>query len=614
MSKEFAKLLKVFNASHEILKDKRISEVISNATNFQINSFTTLEKWEEHKKKIKNQILVASGFWAEIPKNPLNTKIIDCFEVEDIKIQKVIFESMPGFYVTGNLYTPKETAGKIPAILNPHGHWDEGRMEASEITNIPLRCANFAKMGFAAFSYDMVGYCDSTQLEHVDSTYEEEEWGFGILGLQLLNSIRSIDFLESLDYVDSTKIGCTGASGGGTQTFLLAAVDERIKAAMPVNIVSNTYQGGCCCEHAPLLRIGTNNVEISAAMAPRAQLLVGCTGDWTINLEKEVYPAIKNIYSLYGQQDMVEYYLEDAPHNYNKNAREVAYKWFSRHLLGKEQSWSEQLVELGNLCQFRIDLVKEMGLESASRKDIFEKYKEMVKAQWEKLWDGQPDTAIRHFKDGWRIVTGVHGISQRVHALFEKKVEFNDLYINKVVIGTDYRGEQIPVALINKKDITQSNEAIIMLHPQGKQALAEDECLWNIALQHLNEGITVVCPDLFCTGEYNTPYANCGRDYTGNNIDNPWYNCTRKVYFSTYNHSDTALKIQDIVTVWLYLQQQGLKQVKVKGFEIAGLWALAAAPFIDGVEECEEADNVFLPCNLSAGGFEGCRRFINIDA
>ena len=181
---------------------------------------------------------------------------------DDYGVSKVYFESLPGFFVTGNLYRPIG-AGPFPAILSPHGHWAYGRLENTDINSVPGRAINLARQGFVVFTYDMIGYNDSRQLPHTFGGRRERLWGLSLGGLQLWNSIRALDFLETLPYVRRDAIGVTGESGGGTQTFLLAAVDERVQVAAPVNMISLHMQGGCLCENLPGLRLDTTNVEIA---------------------------------------------------------------------------------------------------------------------------------------------------------------------------------------------------------------------------------------------------------------------------------------------------------------------------------------------------------------
>jgi dienelactone hydrolase len=250
----------------------------------------------------------------------------------DYSVSKVYFESLPGFFVTGNLYRPAGD-GPFPAVLSPHGHWAYGRLENSAVASVPGRAINLARQGFVVFTYDMVGYNDSWQLEHrLFGGPREKLWGLSVAGLQLWNGMRSLDFLESLPYVRREAIGATGASGGGTQVFLLAAVDERVAVAAPVNMISLQMQGGCLCENQPGLRLDTTNVEIAATIAPRPLLMVSATGDWTVNTMQREYPAVRALYALKGAADRVHGVQFDAPHNYNRDSREAVYAWMARWL------------------------------------------------------------------------------------------------------------------------------------------------------------------------------------------------------------------------------------------------------------------------------------------
>jgi dienelactone hydrolase len=243
----------------------------------------------------------------------------------------VYFESLPGFFVTGNLYRPIGD-GPFPAVLSPHGHWTYGRLENTPTTSGPARAIGLPRQGFVVFSYDMVGYNDSQQLPHTFGSRRESLWGLSLAGLQLWNGIRALDFLETLPYVRREALAATGESGGGTQTFLLAAVDPRVKVAVPVNMISLHMQGGCLCENPPGLRLGTTNVEIAATIAPRPLLMVSATGDWTKETMEVEYPAVRAVYELHGAADRVQAVRMTAEHNYNKDSREAMYAWMARWL------------------------------------------------------------------------------------------------------------------------------------------------------------------------------------------------------------------------------------------------------------------------------------------
>lgn len=305
--------------------------------------------WEARKKQLRQQILFSAGLWPMPRKTELHPRVTGHIDGPDYTIDNVAIETLPGFYLCGNLYKPKGKRLPAPGIVNPHGHWAHGRLEmeldvppaapppaapAPGAGNLVSIGVNLAKQGFVVFAYDAVGYNDTRQVDHKFANgLRPWLWDVSEMGLQLWNSIRVVDYLQSLPEVDKNRIGCTGASGGGSQTFLLTAVDDRIKAAVPVNMVSAYMQGGCLCENGPGLRVGTDNVEIAALFAPKPLLLVAATGDWTRNNPREEWPAIKRVYDLYGAGDKTAVQQFNYQHNYNVDSRNAMYAWFGKWLL-----------------------------------------------------------------------------------------------------------------------------------------------------------------------------------------------------------------------------------------------------------------------------------------
>ena len=293
--------------------------------------YATVDAWKPRAAYLREHVLASAGLLPLPEKTPLRPSIFGEVRHADYSVSKVYFESLPGFFVTGNLYRPAGD-GPFPAILSPHGHWIYGRLENAALMSGPGRAINLARQGFVVFMYDMIGYNDSQQVPHTFSGPREYLWGLSLSGLQLWDSIRAIDFLETLPYVRRDAIGMTGESGGGTQTFLAAAVDPRIAVAAPVNMISLHMQGGCLCENPPGLRLETTNVEIAATIAPRPLLMISATGDWTAETLEKEYPAVRAIYELFGAADHVRAVRMTAEHNYNKDSREAMYAWMARWL------------------------------------------------------------------------------------------------------------------------------------------------------------------------------------------------------------------------------------------------------------------------------------------
>lgn len=301
-------------------------EVINNLKSL----YTTKQEWVDRAEIIRNGILEGAGLNPLPARAPLKPRYGIVRKYDGYSVQNVAIESLPGVFVTGSLYLPAQKGKKMAGILSAHGHWskpeDYGRYRA----DAQLRCASLARMGAAVFSYDMVGYG------------EMKDWGWEhrhplALKQQLWNSIRALDFLLSLENIDPRRIAITGASGGATQTFLLTAVDDRIKVSAPVVQVSAHFFGGCVCESGmPIHRrdnYQTNNVEIAALAAPRPMILISDGADWTKNNPEVEYPHIKYIYRLMGAEKKVtNVHFPDEGHGYELSKREAVYPFLAKHL------------------------------------------------------------------------------------------------------------------------------------------------------------------------------------------------------------------------------------------------------------------------------------------
>ena len=393
----------------------------------------SLQQWEAERQQIREQLLVSNGLWPLPVKTELNTQLGQVIERDGYTVQHAMFRSRPGHYVTGVVYRPANLEGKAPGILCPHGHWangrfyDAGEAKAKEQLDknaetipaaarfpVQARFVQLARMGCVVFHYDMVGYADSTAIIHRKEFNDTDAllWLTNKMGLQTWNSIRALDFLVELPEVDPDRIGVTGASGGGTQTFMLAALDERPDVAFPAVMVSTNMQGGCNCENASYLRLGINNVSIAALFAPRPMAMSGAD-DWTIDIEKIGLPELKQVYSFYNKPSLVDAKCwPQFKHNYNSHSRHMMYGWFNEHLglkvaepieerdfkpLSKKEMTVygslEKPVDVMNAADLRAAMKSEAKATYADLLSDAKKYRKIVGAAAKTMFDTTVDAA-----------------------------------------------------------------------------------------------------------------------------------------------------------------------------------------------------------------------------
>ncbi len=573
----------------------------------------TLAEWEARKAAIRQQMLVSFGLYPLPPRTPLKARIFDRVERDGYSIEKVAFQTYPGFYLAGNLYRPLPGHGKParhPGILVAHGHWDAGRLTNTPDGSIPARAITFARQGCVAFTYDMVGYNDTRQMDH---NFADDRrhwlWGVTLMGLQTWNSMRALDFLCSLPDVDTARLAITGESGGGTQTLMLGALDDRLAAVGPCVMVSHTMQGGCLCENAPGLRIGFSNMEIAACAAPKPQIMVAATGDWTKTMMTVEGPAVQSIYRLYGAADRLKYVIFDYGHNINQTSREAVYAFFGQWLLHKDDAaqFKEPPYQMEPVANLRVfpdgtplpkDALDAEGLTQ-----------ELIRLGQSGIERRKPhdahslDAFQKTFRPAWQSTLAVEiPAAESLLISSQPPTSAEGYSVTPLQIGREGRGDNLP-ALLFQPNGGEKRQAVVIAHPDGKAALLDAAGRPGpLVTALLAKGRTVLLLDAFLTGERADPAAEAARK--------PFEN-----FFTTYNRTDLQERVQDLITACAYLHSRpDVRSVALVGQGKAGLWALLAAPAADGVaadcaqldlttDEALLADDLFTPGMRRLGDF-----------
>ncbi len=556
--------------------DARAANPRAVETPCRLAEYRTLDSWKARAAELRQQILASAGLLPTPDKTPLRAKVFGRIERSGYTVEKAYFESRPGFVVCGNLWRPSEGKGPFPGVLCPHGHWRYGRLENGALGSIPDRCIDFARQGYVVFSYDMIGYNDSKQLPHERvGGAREEMWGISLLGLQLWSSIRAIDFLQALPDVDRERIGCTGASGGGTQTFLLTAVDDRVKVSAPVNMISAHYQGGCICENGPNLRIDANNVEVGAMMAPRPLILISCTGDWTRNTPKVEYPWIRGVYKLYGVPERVATHQVDADHNYNLESRQAVYPWFARWLkpAAYERSRSRTYSESrpNDPGDFMVFFSRQLPALNSDRfiNGIVSSAAKQLEAKWPRS-RASLGQYRRAFGPVYRnsLAASVPDLAN-VTVEEGKSAAASGISKQDVTLGRKGIGDRVPGILLAPA-AGQSGDAVLIVSGRGKRDIAGGK-LHPLASGILKRGRAVMAIDAF-SAQHPT-------------IDGEREHAVR--HYTTYNRTQTANSVQDVLTAVAWLSALSpTGRVSLVGMGDGGVWSLLARALAPSVSAC----------------------------
>ncbi len=578
----------------------------------------SVQAWKPRQEFVRRQLLVSQGLWPMPTKSPLNAVIHGKIDQGEYTVEKVYFESAPGFFVTGNLYRPKNVTGKAPAVIFPHGHWTDARFliqpdkyVREEIATGQERfveggksrfqsmCVQLARMGCVVWQIDALSDSDSIQFspevihkfaKQRPEMNRTEGWGLystqaeanlqSVMGLQTLNLVRSVDFLLGLPDVDPARLAVTGSSGGGTQTMLLAAADPRMALSYPVVMVSTAMQGGCTCENASLLRVNSGNVEIAALFAPKPQGM-NTANDWTKELATKGFPDLQNLYGLYGKRYFVTLQRgEHFPHNYNAVTRSGFYALLNKHFkLGFEAPIIER--DYQPLPKEKLTVWDDAHPAPKAGDPEFER----GLLRWLKADAQQQLQALAQTDEGREQVLrpAIETLIGRPYAQAgaitfpDASTQWRDSHFRTQgrLLNATY-GEEVAVDWLQPTKPT--GEVVIWLDDAGKGSARLPDGTIRPELQELiDRGVGVLTADLFLQDDKKLKQT---RVVTG----------PREVpaYTYGYNHALFAQRVHDVMTITSYLltprdaSQPPIKKVSLAGFGQMGAVAAAARAVTGG--------------------------------
>jgi len=375
----------------------RIAQAQLDQRDTEIKQIITVEAAERRKELVRKKIIELIGGLPDYT-GPLNAKVTGSIDKQKYIIEKVVFESLPRLYVTGNLYRPSKP-GRYPGVLIQLGHWDQGKVAVQRLA------ANFALKGFVAFAFDPIGQGERIQAydprvggtlggwcteEHFQAGAQSILAGETLARYMIWDSKRALDYLASRPEVVAERIGCTGCSGGGTLATYASALDPRIKVAAPacwMNSYRALFAGpvGDSEQNLPnFISAGLDETDYVELFAPKPWLIVSTIEDFfPLEGARTVYQEARGWYRLYHAEDHIDWAVGPGPHGTPQALRERIYDWMIRWLKDGQGDIHEEPVEMGSDHELLVTASGQVTTELHSR-EIYEVIRERFESRREK--------------------------------------------------------------------------------------------------------------------------------------------------------------------------------------------------------------------------------------
>ncbi|HEU4471072.1 MAG TPA: acetylxylan esterase [Flavisolibacter sp.] len=496
-----------------------------------VGRINTAAGWQERQKWLKTTIAQAVGTFPA--KTPLNAKLLRTVDKEGYKIEHIVFESQPGYYVTSSLFLPKTAvSNKAPAIIYCSGHSSTGYRSYQNVI------LNLVKKGFVVFAFDPAGQGERLQYLNEQtgkSSFRWPAWEHSYAGAQLFmtgntlarnftwDGIRAIDYLVTRPEVDTSRIGITGRSGGGTQSAYIAAMDERIKAVAPENYITNFKRlfqtiGPQDAEQDFLYGIqkGLDIADLLAVRAPKPALLIATTQDmFPIQGAMETAAEVSRIYKAFGRAANFAMVSDDAPHASTKKNREAMYAFFQKSLANPGSAKDEETVPL---TQEELRVTETGQVSTALKSETIYSLNYLDAGKRMQQLEAARKQYPARFPQVIAAAKKLSGYAEpRISSpLFAGRFQKQGYAIEKYALEGE-GGYPIPYLLF--KPEIPTGKALVYLHPSGKfgDTASDGTIAWLV-----KQGITVLSPDIVGTGEMG-PGSFKGDSYIDSVAFNTWF-------------------------------------------------------------------------------------------
>lgn len=479
----------------------------------QVELLKGRQDWEMRQEAIRMILMEAAGPFPE--KTPLHAQITGIVEKERFRIEHIVFESRPGFHVTSSLFIPSDLIRKAPAIILCSGHTAGAYRSSAYLHEI----LNYVSKGFIVYAFDPVaqgerlGYYDpETDGSRLKKATHEHSYagaqafvtGTSLAGIMAWDGIRALDYLLTRREVDPERIGITGRSGGGLQTALIAALDDRIRASAPECFITNMEMvfkiiGPQDAEQniPGFISRGLDHADLLIARIPSPTLLVATVNDFfSIHGARETAREVKQVYRLFGAEGNFSMVEDMGIHSSTCKNREGKYAFFQKHLHNPGNCEDEETETL-TAEELRVTPTGQV-VTSYGSGTVYDLNRETARQLQEKLRKSRQDP-VKHREKVLRearVLSGYRNSESPVKAVYAGKIIADSRVTDKYYIQGegDY---PVPFWLIFPKTPAR-DQLVIYLHPKGKsQALKEDSIFSSL----LDRGYTILAPDLLGTGE-----------------------------------------------------------------------------------------------------------------